>query len=1257
MVQETPYRPEPDDLNRVSSDEAVDILRALLLKEAWASGIAKGTVDVPSEINVKDGGIDAEVTDSPVESPSGLIRPGLTRYQIKSSTGTSGKDAIVNEILFKNGTLHPRVKSCLDKGGTLVAVLFEDDIPDTEDDELRKKFIARLKETNEKYESANIEIFRQNKLITVIERYPSLALRVRGIQPDFQTHESWSEDGLMRKTLVESEEQRKKIESIREEILERERAVHIRITGEAGAGKTRLALESTHHPLIRPSVCYFDGGERFVDSPLFSALLMEDNDFDVTLVVDECRPEDAAKIWNKLKNRGKRIALITIHNETEVGYGTTQPVESPPLDDDELAEIIASYGTDEFEAKRWAPYCGGSPRVAHVIGNNLVRYPDDLLGAPDTVKVWKRFIACGDDPESPEVKDRARILRHLALFRRFGHTSADKEERDAILTLLQDADPDITPTKLDEVIKKLREHKVLQGTSILYISPKALHIRLWVEWWEYHGDSDRFLEIAQTLPPSLLDSAFEMLRYADESDLARETVRQLLADNGPFQSLESLESKLGGRLFRYLTEADPKASLKCVKRLLGNATEEELRGLRQGRRDVIPALRMIAMERHLFGDAARLLLALGEAENERWSNNASGVFASLFSLARHPKVSPTAAPPDERIHVLEDAFASDSRERHRLAIRACEVALEVSHHVRDVGPERRGIRPEVLGWSPDDREEWVDAYRQIWTLLREQVGRLPPEEASKASKILSQKARQVARFPELRDQVYSTLEELSESKTVDEEALVRGLTSIIRYEQETLSDQDLQRYDELRQRITEKDFSSKLKRYVGMSLIEDHVDDEGNHTDTVTPNIKALAKNAMESPETFKNELPWLVTSEAKNGRLFGYHLGLSDSERELWQPIVKEQLETGPEGNPALIAGYLKAIYEADPTEWQDRVLQLKEHDVLVPLLPTIAGASGMTPTVGRLMANLVEDDRAPPSSLRIFTWDELSEDVFAEWIETLLARDDPESAVTALNIVHTYYDEQAPRGEAPEQLLWRVLTNPVLAAEREDGVFSQMGVFYWKDVADRFIEQYPDRQLDLADWMLEHMGTRGAIVSRFYSEVHEVLNKVAQANPSETWQTVVNHLETTQDKQAYMIGHWLRDAELEDGKKGAIRLFPVEDVLSWIDTDPEERAPYIAYSTPLGSLVNEDEFPLAREVLARFGDVEDVHDTLFANLTSGSTWGKLSDHYRGICSALREVSDAEDDPNVLRWIDDTLDELEDQIDQWIRWEERNLV
>ena len=128
--------------------------------------------------------------------------------------------------------------------------------------------------------------------------------------------------------------------------------------------------------------------------------------------------------------------------------------------------------------------------------------------------------------------------------------------------------------------------------------------------------------------------------------------------------------------FFSLSLADPPAAVRALERTIGKASREELLQFGQGRRDVIWALENMALHGDLFRPAAELLLALAEAENETWSNNASGVFAGLFSLG-YGEVAPTSLAPEHRLPVVTKALAQGGQ-RTELALKGFDTALNWS---------------------------------------------------------------------------------------------------------------------------------------------------------------------------------------------------------------------------------------------------------------------------------------------------------------------------------------------------------------------------------------------------------------------------------------------------------------------------------------------------------------------------------------------------------------------------------------------------
>jgi Ni2+-binding GTPase involved in maturation of urease and hydrogenase len=124
----------------------------------------------------------------------------------------------------------------------------------------------------------------------------------------------------MRRELKLGPAQTETIKTIQEGLRNNTAAVHIRMLGEPGVGKTRLILEATSAADLSPLVVYCNAS-RFRDSFLMNELLRHDDEFSVILVIDECDADARSYIWNKFQYRGPRTKIISIYNEWEETSG------------------------------------------------------------------------------------------------------------------------------------------------------------------------------------------------------------------------------------------------------------------------------------------------------------------------------------------------------------------------------------------------------------------------------------------------------------------------------------------------------------------------------------------------------------------------------------------------------------------------------------------------------------------------------------------------------------------------------------------------------------------------------------------------------------------------------------------------------------------------------------------------------------------------------------------------------------------------
>jgi hypothetical protein len=1247
-----------EDLNRLSPDEAVDLFRELLWAEADSLGIGKDLINVPSAITVADGGIDAQVQDVQKSGGQGIIKQGLTRYQIKTGEFNLSQARYVREILFRQNSkeLKPRVKSCLDKGGTLIAVLFGWDDPEREDEQILGKFREQLAGVDQRYSDAKIEIWQQNHLIGFLRPFPALALRVnRRWRGMFETHQEWATHEDMRKGFEAGDHQKELISRLRTELRRGEGPVHIRVWGEAGIGKTRLILEATDTDSLRPLVIY-SGARRFRDSDLMSELLR--GEFKAVLVLDECDPESRAYIWNLVEHHSPRIKLVSIYNERDDSSGISY-YDVPPLEETQVSDIIQGYGISQDQAHRWARECSGSPRVAHVVGSNLINYPEDLLKPPGTVDIWERYIVGLDDPNSLDVQQRRIVLRHIALFKRLGYGGPVAGEAKAAAKLVRQADPQITWQRFQEIIRALRKRRILQGENTLYITPKLLHIRLWIDWWDTYGEGFSSEDLA-SLPAALSNWLFEMFEYAEGSPAAFRTVRALLEEEGPFQqNPELLRGELSARFFRFLAKADPEGALECLKRTVGTWSEEKLLQFTTGRREVVWTLEAIARWKNLFADAARVLLALAEAENETWSNNASGVFVELFSISEHRQLSRTGAAPQERFPVLREAMESSSQERRALALRACDQALQrVTWGPIIDSPRVVGEVPEF--WAPKTYGELFDAYRQVWQYLSRMLDNLPDDERREAADILVRNARTLSRFGNLSSMVIDTVGELSQKPYVDKKRVLEIVIQILHYDGERLPEKTRESWERLRNTLTGTDFASLMQRYVAMDILEDKFNGEGNVVDQTQLKIERLAQQAVENRDLLRPELNWLATTEARNGYRFGYELGKRDQGFSLLPMITEQQKNAGEDASAYFMGGYLRVLFEDDQEEWEDLMDSFSQDEKLQHWIPELTWRLGnVSDRAAHRILELAVEGAVDIGCFQMFAYGgilrDLSEDSFRKWIEFLLSHPKAQATYIALALYCRYYLGKESRHGLPEELTLRVLTSPSLFQESEVVRHDQMASYHWELLGKGFVRLYPARSLELAEVMLEHFGETGTILEGYRSSTQSVLVEITRQYPEEVWTRITEYLEPPESLQAFSLQDWLRGEDhFGEESAGALSLIPVGAVWHWVDEDIENRAQHLAKLVPKVLFRQDGKVCWAREVLIRYGEREDVRRNLAGNFSAESWWGPESLHLQNKRQLLLDFREEEEIENVKLWIDEYVSWIERRIERARIVEER---
>ena len=821
------------DLSRLGAREAVAFFRDMLWAEMPAG---EARIRMPETVDAPDGGIDGTVIvpdDAPLPDGPSALRRGLACYQIKTSksariTHKRVRDALLFGSARKGAdsprALAPRVRDCLDKGGTLVFVLFGVDVPPGRNGiDAEGLLRGDLAEAYPEYADARIEVWQQDELIGHLDRHPALRRRLKGTYyAAYQDHFHWGENEDMREKFVKGKEHDRFAEKVLAR-LSAKGSIDVRIAGPPGSGKTRMVHEITREGGLAPRVLYFENPAPLRDGGMLD-MLVENGAAQAILVVDECSGSEWERIRNRTSATGGRIGLVTIHNEKD----SEDSLDMPELGEDEIRKIVRGHGRGIKGAllDDLARWCTPSPRYAHRIGERVGSNLQDFLDRPlDEKRLHREYIAGGLDLESGDYRRREAVLLWFGLFTLVGHDRPYSEES-AFLALHLREHMNMPIGEFDSIVADLRDLKILQGYKSLYVAPALLHWWLWREWWERNGRRFDFAGIVSAggpgggtpMPESLFGRLADMFANASSSKEATEAAADMLADGGMFGDGRLLDDRLGARLFHSLSLAVPDAALRLLVGTVGAWGDDRLAEFRTGRRDVVQALEEMARHTANFKDVAGVLLRLAANENESAHNSATGVLARLFSMAPGA-LAATPAGAGERLALLSEMLDSGDKRQRLLALGACDEALESAHFARiDYG---RSVIDTAYVDRPDP--SMIDAYGRVLEMLIGRVGRMEADERDRAVGIMLDRAVVLSRYKGISDKAADAIRFLHDRRLTSKEKLLEAVTTAISTGGGEMGKEDVAAWASLESDMSGCDYRSRMRRYVGMRISADAV--------------------------------------------------------------------------------------------------------------------------------------------------------------------------------------------------------------------------------------------------------------------------------------------------------------------------------------------------------------------------------------------------------------------------------------------------
>jgi len=494
-----------------------------------------------------------------------------------------------------------------------------------------------------------------------------------------------------------------------------------------------------------------------------------------------------------------------------------------------------------------------------------------------------------------------------------------------------------------------------------------------------------------------------------------------------------------------------------------------------------------------------------------------------------------------------------------------------------------------------------------------------------------------------------TIRKMASYSWVDKTKLIETVSTIVHYDGEKMQEDVLKDWFALREELTGSSFSQLLKRFVGMELLEDYFHNS-EHYDTkwVESKIYELAEEVMENPNSLGSEYSWLTTDRAKRGYQFGYSLGKLDIEFSLLERLIEEQKKAGPNGSIYFLGGYFRALFEREISLWENILDALSKDKFLKRYVPELTWRSGITDRAVKRILSMAEKGDISIDSFGIFRFGrvvkQISEPIFFDFISLLLKEPTGFGAEIALSLFHSYYYKSDRT--LNKDLALSALLHPVFW-DKAKGLPRNQTEYNWKEIASLLIDQIPESGDLLAGQIIKFFGNERSLAGGFHSQLHEVLLEIAKRNPKNIWAKIAEYLGPPIDKRAFHLTRWLRGERGLASRRGSFEIFNPEDVWKWVDEDKEFRARYLATFVPPYLFHSEEKICLAREMLVKYGDQEDVRNNFSANYSTEGWTGSASNHFMAKEKELWEFKENETNANVIRWIEEYIEGLRKDIER----------
>ena len=1193
-----PFEITAEEIGQLDGTQLPRLINRLLEIESGRAGLQQSALELCDNSNIPDGGVDAFLDAGDLRA-NRFLPAGRSVWQYKA--GIESWKSLRKEIE------KPSVKEALESGGTYVLVVGRS-VSKRQRDKQKPQFIEalakvgpglrfKLRSQEQVAEwatarrAAMFHLGRNMGGFEEVEQVLQLSVHAHRFTPDAQradireTFRAWAEDPAG--------------------------SPDLRLYGQAGVGKTRLALEAANQRL---DAIYSPAPRQ--EAREFLQWMVAHESVSGIAVVDECSALEAEQLAERVELSNGRITLVTIGRDRIPGADWQFPLD--PLDDESMREFVQGVAPSLSRRQlSWViELAGGYVKLARLLALETAKHgPDTPLWQMDIGQLLERMV--------PD-RDQRRALTVVSLLSHVGWEGDVANEGELVAKVLE-----VDWKSCREQVLSLEEQELIgRDGRYVYATPELLAIWLSAHAWQAHGEA--LLQVRQSLDGNGQKRFDNRLGSMQGVERAEQLVEDVLSGGDPFRDLGVLAANAG--LFSALAKVAPGAAVRSLERIILPLDSYFLRGFTSGRREIMWALERLVAHPKLFPTAANLILRLAVAENESYANNATSTFQSLFK----PRGGATAATGDERIRFLEDRIERSEVPELLIVVGALNQAFDV-HGAHVVSPDPSGVAPPMY-WAARTLEEHINYCGRAFELLEQMLVHDSDQVRSAAESVVLERFRNLF-WLGLSEQVLSFVARSDLSESV-RRRLPLQVDDILLYDEDKafMTPELRDRLQDLQRSVYADPLRERLHLQLGSwrpSVQRAARESSESFYETESQEMEELAKELLQNPEVLREEFEWITSEEAVRRQGLFSCLGELDRKREWLAPILEASVEST---RLDLISSYVFGLSRsAHGRDLEDLLDQWAADDRFRHIVPHITNSLGLSERRAMRLVNLL-DDGLDPQFLVYILWahpdykeDPLHFETFAELLRRM-ALDGGHSRGAAWNLAGNVFTRHQREGWTDTPAAFELLWFLIQRFETSDDFDVGAAPYHWAECAKLLAKRDPQRlvstivQAVLDSRELPHLGTY----------VREVLQACFDADSSLAWTAYADGLADPRSG-AWVLEMWGAEADITE-RVG------LDVIRTWVDEaskgERDHRAETVAKLTRVGTNLT----PLIRWIVTEFEQSERILDELAIERGVQFAWGSMADTIQPRLDAAGQWSE-DANPAIRRWAQRIVDDLEQEV------------